>query len=67
MAPAIVKTHFSSKFWKDREERAKKRLKVNRIAEVKDVSGVIAFLASKDASYVNGEIIMITGACSPRL
>ena len=67
VAPAVVKTKFSSKFWKGREELAKKRLKVNRIAEVKDVSGVIAFLASKDAAYINGEVIMITGSCSPRL
>ena len=42
-------------------------MKVHRLAEVEDVSGVICFLASKDADYVNGEIIMITGTCSPRL
>ena len=67
MAPGLVKTKFSSLVWKGREELAKRKMKVWRLAEVEDVSGVICFLASKDADYVNGETIMITGTCSPKL
>jgi len=67
VAPGIVKTRFSRKVWTGREKLACKRFKVHRLAEVEDVSGVIAFLASKDAEYVNGETIMITGVCSTKL
>jgi len=67
VAPSIVKTKFSSKIWEGREHLVEKKFEVNRLAEVEDVSGVIAFLASKDAAYVNGEVILITGKCSPRL
>ncbi len=67
VAPGLVKTKFSRFAWKGKEKIAAKRMKVHRLAEVEDVSGVICFLASKDADYVNGETIMITGICSPRL
>jgi len=67
VAPGIVKTRFSRKVWKGREKLACKRFKVYRLAEVEDVSGVIAFLASHQAEYINGETIMITGVCSTKL
>ena len=51
--------------WKGREETYKKFFKVKRIGEPKDVSGVIVFLASEDADYINGETIVISGSCNP--
>ena len=67
VAPGLVKTRFSRKVWVGREKLACKRFKVKRLAEIEDVSGVICFLASKDAEYINGECIMITGLCSTKL
>lgn len=38
-----------------------------RVGEPEEIGGVIAFLCSKDASYITGETITVTGGMSCRL
>lgn len=42
-------------------------MRINRLGEPEDVAGLAAYLASEDASYVNGENIMIAGKATARL
>ena len=42
-------------------------MKVNRLGEVQDIGYGVAYLASEEASYVNGETLVIAGKSSPRL
>lgn len=40
---------------------------VTRLGEPKDIAGVVAFLASEDASYITGETIIAAGGAPSRL
>jgi NAD(P)-dependent dehydrogenase (short-subunit alcohol dehydrogenase family) len=42
-------------------------MKVTRLGVPEDIANVIAFLASNEASYINGETIVVAGRTSARL
>ena len=42
-------------------EMAAKSIPVRRVGQPRDVANVICFLASEEASYVNGQIIYVAG------
>lgn len=69
VAPGIIKTRFSSALWQDEDvaDEFKKQLCIKRIGDPEEIGGVIAFLCSKDASYITGETITVTGGMSCRL
>lgn len=79
VAPGIIKTKFSQPLWdnersdntinssKNRETSRHFHIPLQRIGEVEDVSGVVAFLISKDAAYITGETIIMAGGASSRL
>ena len=58
VAPGFVKTDMVEGL---DEAELKKQIPMNRFAEADEVAAVVAFLASKDASYVTGECIGING------
>lgn len=39
----------------------------NRLGEVEEISGLVAFLASEDAAYITGETIIASGGMTSRL
>jgi len=47
-------------------EEATKRIPVRRVGQPRDVANVICFLCSDEASFVNGQIIYVSGGPSPR-
>ncbi len=65
IAPSIMLTKRAKEHWAaETEERRKAILAgipLGRIADLREVAGVIAFLASDDASYVTGVCIDVNG------
>ncbi|KAB0800619.1 hypothetical protein PPYR_06359 [Photinus pyralis] len=66
VAPGTIKTNFAQILLEDLEETLR-TVPLNRCGEPEEVSGVIAFLASQDASYITGESVAITGGMHTRL
>src|SRR6266567_4148994 len=48
------------------QEEAAKRIPLRRVGQPRDVANVICFLCSDEASFVNGQIIYVSGGPSPR-
>jgi 3-oxoacyl-[acyl-carrier protein] reductase len=46
----------------DIKDRIREDIPLDRFAEIEEISGVVRFLASEDASYVTGEVINVNGA-----
>nr|XP_046184728.1 dehydrogenase/reductase SDR family member 4-like isoform X2 [Oncorhynchus gorbuscha]XP_046184729.1 dehydrogenase/reductase SDR family member 4-like isoform X2 [Oncorhynchus gorbuscha] len=64
-----VLTILCSQLWQDEDvvDEFKKQLSIKRFGKPEEIGGVIAFLCSKDASYITGETITVTGGMSCRL
>lgn len=79
VAPGIIKTKFSEVLWNGEHPHASNgaqsrrestpffHIPLKRLGEVGDVSGVIAFLVSKDAAYITGETIVMAGGALSKL
>ena len=62
VAPGLTNTRMMSKdISKKVLEEAVKKIALKRVAEPDEISNVIMFLASDLSSYVNGEVIFVTG------
>src|ERR1700693_3278354 len=63
VAPGLVKTRFAEALWGNQEilDRVLASNPMGRIGMPDEIAGVVAFLASDAASYVNGEVIVIDG------
>jgi NAD(P)-dependent dehydrogenase (short-subunit alcohol dehydrogenase family) len=63
VAPGLVKTRFAEALWGNQEilDRVLASNPMGRIGMPDEIAGVVAFLASDAASYVNGEVIAIDG------
>ena len=42
-------------------------MKVNRLGEVEDIALAVAYVASNEATYLNGETLVVAGKTSSRL
>ena len=63
VAPGLVKTDFARALWEN-EEILKPRLvttPLRRIGEPDEIGGIVAFLASKAASYMTGSVLVADG------
>lgn len=63
IAPGWTNTESVLEMNPDIIESEKKKCLLDRFAEPEEIAKVIVFLASKDASYINGEIIRVDGGC----
>ena len=63
VAPGVIKTRFAEALWGNEAilERVLASNPMGRIGLPDEVAGVVAFLASDAASYINGEVIVIDG------
>ena len=63
VAPGLIKTRFAEALWGNEAilDRVLASNPMGRIGLPDEVGGVVAFLASDAASYVNGEVIAIDG------
>jgi NAD(P)-dependent dehydrogenase (short-subunit alcohol dehydrogenase family) len=63
IAPGLIKTDFARALWED-EKRLKPRLEttpLRRIGEPDEIGGIVAFLASRAASFMTGTVIVADG------
>lgn len=58
VAPGFIKTDMTKDL---NEEELKKLVPAGRFGEADEVAALVAFLASKEASYINGETISVNG------
>ncbi|UKB83649.1 3-oxoacyl-ACP reductase FabG [Chryseobacterium sp. MEBOG06] len=58
VAPGFIRTDMTQEF---NEEELKAMIPANRFGEAEEVADLVAFLASKKASYITGEVINING------
>jgi NAD(P)-dependent dehydrogenase (short-subunit alcohol dehydrogenase family) len=63
VAPGLIKTRFAEALWSNEAilDRILASNPMGRIGVPDEVAGVVAFLVSDAASYVNGEVIVIDG------
>ncbi len=63
VAPTFINTPFTEPMFKDVEfkEDVERRILLNRIGEVRDVTGTVLFLASDAADFITGSIVMVDG------
>ncbi|XP_051836462.1 dehydrogenase/reductase SDR family member 4-like isoform X2 [Antechinus flavipes] len=69
LAPGLIKTNFSSLFWKDKDAEAQTKnvLNITRLGEPHECAGIVSFLCSPDASYITGETIVVAGGAPSHL
>jgi len=60
IAPAVVKTKLSEMLWAD-EETSSNLHALKRLGEPEDISNLIYFLSSDEASWITGEVVTIDG------
>ena len=63
MAPGLVRTRFAEALWGNQEilDRVLQSTALGRIGEPPEIGRVVAFLASDDASFMTGEVVVIDG------
>lgn len=61
VAPGFIKTPMTDKLTDEQKAAMLNQIAMKRFGEVEDIAGVVSFLASKDAAYVTGQVIEISG------
>lgn len=64
VAPGFIKTPMTDKLTDAQRDAMIAQIAMKRYGEVEEIAGVVSFLASKNASYVTGQVIEISGGLS---
>jgi 3-oxoacyl-[acyl-carrier protein] reductase len=66
IAPAVVKTRFAAALYEHDEAGAAAQYPLGRLGETEDIAAAAAFLASSDASWITGQVLVVDGGASLR-
>lgn len=61
VAPAVVRTRFAVPLYEGREEALAATYPLRRIGEPEDVASAVAFLASPQAAWITGQVLVLDG------
>lgn len=63
IAPGLIQTEFSEMFWKNDTSRGQfeKATPLGRIGETDEIAGMALYLASAEASFVTGQVMVVDG------
>ena len=61
VAPGFIDTAMTAELPEERQKAYKAAIPAGRFAQPDEVAGVVAFLASPDAGYINGAVIPVDG------
>ncbi len=64
IAPGLIETPMADKLNAEQKEKILSAVALKRYGQVSEISGVVSFLASDDASYITGQTIEISGGLS---
>jgi meso-butanediol dehydrogenase/(S,S)-butanediol dehydrogenase/diacetyl reductase len=64
VCPSLVKTNMTADFPEEVNQKFNERIALGRAAEPEEVAAVMAFLASEDASFVNGVNLPVDGGAT---
>jgi len=66
LAPGLVKTDFARALWDNPQtlDRALSKTPLGRIGQPEDIAGAAVFLASDEASYVTGQVLVVDGGAT---
>lgn len=64
VAPGFIQTPMTDKLSDEAKKAILGMIAMKRYGQVDEIAGVVSFLASKDASYVTGQVIEISGGLS---
>ncbi len=68
IAPGLVRTDFSSYFWKnlDKDAPYPPTQPIRRLGETSDIGGMALYLASDESAWVTGQVMVIDGGATAR-
>jgi NAD(P)-dependent dehydrogenase (short-subunit alcohol dehydrogenase family) len=61
VAPAVVRTRFATRLYEGHEDEVVARYPLGRLGVPQDVAGAVCFLASNEASWVTGQVLVLDG------
>lgn len=63
IAPGLIQTDFSAYFWKDesRRQQFESTQPIHRIGQPEEIGGMALYLASDEASFVTGQVMVVDG------
>ena len=64
VAPGFIKTPMTDKLTEEQRNAMIGQIAMKRYGLPEEIAGVVSFLASKDSSYVTGQVIEISGGLS---
>lgn len=61
VAPGYIKSDMTAGFSSEQTENISEKISAGRIGTPEDIAGVVAFLASAQAAYINGQLLKVDG------